>query len=554
MEKPKRRKIIEWTFIIILVLILGAGWYLNQHWTRLLRREIPGYVSELSDSLYVVKFRDLKLNVLTGSVTLTDASMTPDTAVYHQLLAAHRAPADIYTVHVEKLELNYFRPWRYFIKKEFNAASVVVSSPDILVEQNATVKDTSAPKTAYESISSKMKSIIIGKLILDNTHLKYIYTRKDSTRLIRRFNSLRIRINDFLINAASLNDPTRYLYARNYEIRLRDQMRISHDSLYQLNIKGISYDAAERTLHAGQLEIQPRYDKAAFQQRNGVQQDRYEVLLSNISIENLNPILLLQEQKLWAQRVNINAGKLHIYRDRRLPMPPGNKLGKYPNQLLQQLKLPVKIDTLTGNNIDVQYTEVSPDSGEEGAISFGRVNGRLTNITNIDSMVKINNHCIADVDAVFMQSGKLTAHFDFTLQSPTGSFSVNGQLKDMNGKDLNQVTEPLGKVEIRSCNIRDLNFNISGDEYKASGTVKLLYDNLKIALLQHNNGQKGYIRQGLKSFVANIMVIQDSNPLPGGKIRVSTPAYKRDIQKSFFNLIWKTLFTGVKETVGAKNI
>ncbi|NSL89052.1 hypothetical protein ECE50_019575 [Chitinophaga sp. Mgbs1] len=547
-------RIVLSVIAVLIMAVLCTGWYLNRHWNKMLRQELQGYVADLSDSLYTVQFSDLQLNVLSGSVTLTKASMTLDSVVYQRMRASHRAPSSIYLVSVEKLQLRYFKPWRYFMKKELNAGALVVTAPSIVMLQDATVKDTTHPRTAYENISTKMKSIFIGRFQLDSTNFKYIFTRKDSSRVIHQFRDLRVRVNDFLIDSLALKDPSRFLYARNYEIGMKDYLHRTKDSLYWMHLRRISYDAAEQTFNIGQFEIEPRYDKATFQQKTGYQQDRYDVTFNDIKVHHLNPRLLLQEQQIWAQQVTIRGGKVNIYRDRTLPMPPGNKLGQFPNQQLEKVQVPLKIDTLTGSNIGITYTELSPVSGQTGTISFSNVFGRFRNITNIDSLVRKNGHCTADLDAIFMQSGKLRARFDFMLHNKAGQFAVSGDLKNMNGRDLNAVTQPLGKVEIKSCNIRHLSFNIKGDERKAAGKVTLLYDNLKIALLKQDKDHKGFTRKGLVSFVANILVIKDSNPLKGEAVRVANPSYSRDIQKSFFNLVWKTLFTGVKETAGAGNI
>jgi hypothetical protein len=547
-------KIILMVAGVLTLLVLGTGWYLNQHWNKLLKRELQSYVIDLSDSLYTIKFNDLHLNVLSGSVTIDKASMTADSIVYQRLLSQQRAPADIYTISVDRLELKYFKPWRYFFGKDLSAGFLTVTGPSIIMEQNTTVKDTSALKTAYQNISAKMKSIFIGKLVLDNTNFKYIFIRKDSSRVIHQFHNLRVRINDFLIDSVALDDPTRFLYARNYEIEMKDYMNRTRDSLYWMYVRGIRYDAALRALHIGQFELRPRYDRAAFQKKTGVQKDRHEVVFNDISLHNLNPRLLLQEQQIWSERVNIGSGKLDIYRNRMMPMPPGNKLGQYPHQLLAKLKVPVNIDTLTGNNIDIRYTELSPVTEQTGYINFSHVHGLFRNITNIDSLVTKNRHLTADLDAIFMKSGKLTARFDFLLNDKGGRFGVSGRLNNMNGKDLNVITQPMGKIEIKSCDIQDLTFNINGDERSARGHVKLLYQNLKIAILKQNKDHDGFKRKGLVSLVANALVINSENPSKGEKARTAGVAYTRDLQKSFFNLVWKTLFTGVKDIAGAGNL
>lgn len=539
---------------ILALVAASVGWYLNQHWKKLLERELPAYVASMSDSLYVVKFQHLSLDVLSGNLTLEKVSMVADMQVYHRLLARRQAPVNVYTVSADKLQLEYFKTWRYFLAGKVNAAAVTVINPDITLEQNLTVRDTTQPKTAWEQLSPEIKSVFIGKLRLDSTHFKYVFIRQDSSRVVHEFEHLSLQVNDLLIDSLAMIDPSRYLYARNYEIGMKDYSSNTPDSLYRININGIRYDAAMRTLHIEQAALIPRYDSSVFQQKTGVQQDRYEVRLTGIRVGRLHPQLLLQEQQIWAKYIDINGGSVQIYRDRQLPMPSGNKLGKYPQQLLQRLRVPVCIDTLTADNIQLSYTELSRETHQTGNIYFNHIHGQFGNITNIDSMVAGNRQMTANFDAVFMNSGKLTAGFNFDLNDPSGKFTVAGQLKDMNGKELNVASKPLGMIEIKSCDIDDLTFNIRGDERRAEGFVKLLYQNLKIAVLTQDPGSKQLKRKGLASLIANIMIINDSNPSKGEAVRTATVHQTRDTGKSFFNLVWKTLFKGVKDIAGAGNL
>ncbi|TWF45056.1 hypothetical protein FHW36_101982 [Chitinophaga polysaccharea] len=163
-------------------------------------------------------------------------------------------------------------------------------------------------------------------------------------------------------------DPSRYLYARNYEIGMKDYSGNTPDSLYRININGIRYDAAMHPLHIEQVTLIPRYDSNVFQQKTGVQQDRYEVLLTGIHVGRLHPQLLLQEQQIWAKHIDISGGNMHIYRDRQQPMPSRNKLGKYPRELLQRFRIPLYVDTLTADNMQLSYTELSRETHQMGSI------------------------------------------------------------------------------------------------------------------------------------------------------------------------------------------
>ena len=116
----------------------------------------------------------------------------------------------------------------------------------------------------------------------------------------------------------------------------------------------------------------------------------------------------------------------------------------------------------------------------------------------------------------------------------------------MDGRELTPITRPLALVEIKSGYVQEVTFNMQGNERSAAGTVKLIYNNLKIRILKRDEDTHELKRKGLLSLFANVLAVNDSNPRDG-ELHIAHPRYSRDPRKSFFNLVWKTLFTGVKE-------
>lgn len=540
------------SIIILILLVLGAAWYIGQRWNRQIQWQLKAYIHEMSDSLYTLRYADLDLNPITGSLTLEKVSLVRNPDVYKRLQDEQRAPKLIYSFTADRVSLSYFRVWRYFIKKELNAGSLVLSNPIVMLELNMQNKDTTAPKNAYQNISSKIKSLYLGTLQLNNTNLKYTVIKKDSGLVMTHLEDLRIQVKDFLIDSVALQDPGRFLYARNYEFGLKEYRYRTPDSLYWMHVKDVQYSAEEQMLRIGQFAVEPRYPRAAFDIRAKTQRDRFDVKLNDIELARLQPRMLLEHQVIWADKLTINNGNLDIYHNRKLPEPPGNKLGQFPNQLFKKLAIPIYIDSLVGKKTDIAYTEINPKSNEAGKLSIKQVHGVFRNVTNIDSMIAKNSHITADLNAILMNSGKLKAHFDFSMKDTTGVFGVSGQIKSMDGKDLNPVLKPLGMVEVKSCRIEDLTFSMTGNERRAAGQVKFIYSDLKVNILKKEEGTHEFKKKGLMSFFANVLIIKDSNP-SGGETRLAHPHYERDIKKSFFNLVWKTLFTGIKETALGKN-
>jgi len=149
-----------------------------------------------------------------------------------------------------------------------------------------------------------------------------------------------------------------------------------------------------------------------------------------------------------------------------------------------------------------------------------------------------------------MGNGKMNVKIDFNLTDQNGSFGYSGNLKSFNMKDLNPLSIALGLVEIESGNIQQLDFKANGNLRTASGTMNMLYSDLKVKLLSDNIDGEGTKQKGFLSLLANNILIKDANPDKGEAPRKAVMSSTRLNSGSFFNLMWKTVFVGIKDIVG----
>jgi hypothetical protein len=70
-----------------------------------------------------------------------------------------------------------------------------------------------------------------------------------------------------------------------------------------------------------------------------------------------------------------------------------------------------------------------------------------------------------------------------------------------------------------------------------------LYENIKISLLKKDSAD--LVKKGFMSVIANI-ALKNDNP-QNGKTRTASIDYQRDTTRSFFNLLWKSIYSGVKK-------
>ncbi|PUZ27812.1 hypothetical protein GA0116948_106131 [Chitinophaga costaii] len=536
--------------LTLLILIIALGFSLGYYWRLKMRQELHSYVLQMTDSLYSLRYENMRLDIFGGDLLLTKVSLTPDSAVYHRMQREQRAKPFVCAVAADKLDLQGFRVWRYFRQKKVEASALIFTNPSLVVNVDTRPKDTTVPKSFYQSMSKKLKEIRIGRLELLNTNMNYTFDRPDANQMRMQVAQMDIRITGLLVDSVSQHDPARYFYGENCQIDLKDYRYRNSDSVYWMKVHELHYDAAAQTLSIDSFHLDPIYDYAAFDRQAKIQKDRFDVKLNKVVLRNFDPYTLLQGG-IKTRSVNIASGQVHVYHNRMLPMDPKTKLGKHPNQMIARMKLPLHIDTLLAKEMDVEYREVSPVTGETGVLNFIHASGILTNITNLDSMLAKDSHMIINLHALLMGQGDLTARFDFPIADSAGGFSLTGVLKNMDGRKMNQMVRPLNRVEVTSLQIHTLSFNISGNQYKAAGTVDFKYDSLKIAFLQKTDDTKHAKKSGIGTFLANAFGLKNNSPKEGDAPAAARVELERDTHKSFFNLVWKTIFKGIKQTAGS---
>lgn len=213
------------------------------------------------------------------------------------------------------------------------------------------------------------------------------------------------------------------------------------------------------------------------------------------------------------------------------------------------LPFTLQLDTLQINDFDISYTELNPKSTNTGTLYFNKINATLTNITNDSQRIAKNPFAKLTANAVFLKQAPMTAVFKFNLANyKNGDFTLDVTMGALTSSILNKITIPLALLKLNSLHVKKLEVNMKGDNYRGTGIVKLVYSDLNITALK--NTDDALKKRGLLSLVANLFVIKKDNPINGKPLRVEKAAFKRDPNKSFFNLVWKTIFTGAAQTVG----
>jgi hypothetical protein len=554
-KRSGKYKALKWAgsiLALLLLLTLGAAVYLNARWRPLLTEKIKESVYEGSKHLYRIDFQDIRLNLLTGTAVLDSVSLSPDTVVFNKLKTLRRAPVHLFHLKLKKLQLNRVSLLTAYFKKKIEMNSIILDQPSIHMIRYQVPKKTDTVKeerTLYQLISKTLRSVRVKTIKIVDADFDYI--NGHTLKPLNSVKHLSVNVKDLLIDSLSQFDSTRVYYTRDIAFELKGYRSLAKDKMYTMKIDTITGSVAERTFRVKGFQLIPMYPDLAFSRKYKYGKDRYELKFDEISLAGVDFMRLNDQGSLYARSLKIGPAKAGIFVNRELPPPPNfDKVRNFPHVAIRRIPMPTVIDSVIIKNIDVAYTEYNPISKKRGTVYFQNLTGRITNLTNDSSRLAKDNHAIASLSALLMKTSRIDVRIDFNLTDKNAAFHYKGSVGSMNMLILNPMAKNMGLVEIEKGKMQKTDFDIRANNKGSSGTVHFYYTDLKVKLLSEPEDGKAPKKKGFLSFLANTLLIKNSNPDKGEAPRTARTTFIRTPAASFFNQLWKGVFIGIREIVG----
>ncbi|MEP7107284.1 MAG: hypothetical protein ABI760_04865 [Ferruginibacter sp.] len=318
------------------------------------------------------------------------------------------------------------------------------------------------------------------------------------------------------------------------------------NKLYKISVGDFIINNASSLVKIKNLLLKPLLTEQQFVHQSSFQNDLYNLTVSNIILSGVNINRLISNKEFVVENASFQP-TIKIFNDRNLPPDSSSKIGKYPHQSLLKLPFPIYLHSVKINHGLVSYREKALKSKLTGDVFFSDINATLLNITNMPSRIRANDLLKLKATAKFLGAGNLSTEWQFPLNASNGAFGIKGRLINMNAAILNSIIEPLAMASVKEGRIDDVQFTIDGTDTKATGNILFLYHDLKMDLLKKGDDDE-LKKKAVVSLLAN-MLIKNENT---SNSNVKDINYDRDISKSFFNLVWKSIYSGAKNTALGK--
>ncbi|MBC7903671.1 MAG: hypothetical protein H7Y27_09615, partial [Gemmatimonadaceae bacterium] len=310
----------------------------------------------------------------------------------------------------------------------------------------------------------------------------------------------------------------------------------------------VSFSNTQRTFTVKKVHIKPVLGEAAFVKQARLQTDRFDFIFNDVSIKNIN-LDKLMDESFYADSLIVRDANVKIFRDLSYPRDKVDRRGGYPQQMLMKMDLPVAIKKLIIRSAFIEYKEFNPKSDYNGRVQFQRASASISNVTNIKSEIAQNNNLLINFNAHFLNFAPMHATINMKLGDPRGRFTASGGMSKFDATRLNVLLKPAALAQVDKGTVNKLTFSLNADDNNSNGQLVMLYEDLKLTILKKDSAENKLQKKKFASFLGN-MVIKNANPSGRKDPRKATIQYQRDPNRSFFNLIWKSIFVGVKESVG----
>ncbi|HTM92039.1 MAG TPA: hypothetical protein VL095_06460, partial [Flavisolibacter sp.] len=473
-SRYKKTLIIGGSILFTLFVLLLI--FVNRFIEPILKDRLHTLIVQGSDSLYTYTLGKLNANFYGGNVEVENLQINIDSNRYQYLRARNALPSLTMQLSLQRGHIKGIGIIDLLFGKKIRVEEIMSKQADIKLTRHVHRRNnfTEEHLPVWKAIQPNILSIFVRKIRLDG--IKMLYKNADTSESVKlQFDRCDALFENILVDSAAAFDTTRIGFTKEISMKFNDLKYRTSDSTYKMKAEWIKYSSKDRTLEVDSFKLQPTLDKEDFYGAANRQTALYHIEFAKVRFVNTRLDHFIHNNIIDADSVVFEKPQVKIYNDKTLPPDFESKIGKFPHQRLQKADPTIIVKHISFSDASLELTEKDAKTNKEGTIALTHLNFSAANVTNDSSMIRKNPVCTASFNGTIFNSSPVSLSLKMRLDSLNGSFNASGSVKNISASQLNQVAVPLANVQINSCTIHDLEFNVSGEDYSASGNVRMRY-------------------------------------------------------------------------------
>jgi len=580
-KSPKKKwSVIRIILISIPIVLIGAGLLIYLNFNKLLSVALgKAFESTLVSEVYELKFENLRVNPLEGSIKVFDVTIQPR----YKPLNSYPYINSYLILKTNGLILEGVDIRLLLESNKLKLTKISITKPDVFLDINSDnptffpFRDSTAVATTGEKKS--LDSYFLEEFQLVDASINVTNSLKKRDFKVQNFNiSLKdlqvnhksgedliflkhidlslgkftgdlkedglknLSFSDFKINFDSV-DVQKNLDTLIYKFRDFtagvDTLDIqTKDSLFHVTMNSFNLSYQDQSIKMRQLSFKPNVSNAAIQKNYRFQHTQFSGTVATLDILGMNFDSLIYSNKFFIEQISLDSIFASIYKDN-TKAKDLNHFPVYLGQTIAAIKTPVRIKEVKATNVNLMNEERKPDK-TIAKVHVTRGTTVLKNITNLAPKEELTLHLVAYLaDKVEVDLG-----LKFSYNSP--QFTFEGRMTQFNLIGLNPIIQAYTPAKFTGGVADEVKFSGVAQKTSASGTLKFLYHDLKVDMMLKEQAKW---KSSVITFAANT-ALHTNNPISAtSPERAVKFQIERDMNKGFVNVIIKSILNGMKETM-----
>lgn len=542
MRISKVKKILGYVLLFFISLFIIIGVLLNVYFNEKLIENLKERISESSNGKYVLSVDRLSINLLSYTITVNNLTIAPS--------KLESGPEAQYIFKAKIVRVMDFSIVPYLKGHDLLINRVEFEEPQISIFQGSNrmpVKEKTNPEdnfSIYSAFSKKLNSISIEHIDIMNSRFN-IYKNGIDTLSVFSTNDNSISIKKFRINPEA-DKHNRLFFAEKFEMVMNKFSYNIGNGLYSLHGKSLYASYTDSVLVVDSLQLLPNFSKKEFAEEAGQQISRVKIISSKVNCIKMDVKLFFEYNWLVIHKLDLTGCNIDVYRDNTIKLK--HIIRPSLQDIVKNLPFIVSVDSIELKNGELSFEMLSPGATSTGKVSINKMNTIITGVYN-DTLSYSKNQCIkAVINGYLYNQGRFDETYTFPLKSSSNIFYCSGSVTSMPLSSFNPIIEPVKHISIKDGHLDHASFSFVADTYSSKGTMKFLYHDFKIEMM-NKEGEENGVKEKLQTFAANKLIIKNSNPGNDGNIRISNIYAEHNPYKYFLFYSMQSVISGITPAI-----
>ncbi len=502
-----------------------------------------------TEGRYQLKIDDVEWGFLAQSLQIEGVTVRPDSQSGKQKGGQRPLPRQI-RASISNIHLQGIGTWALLWRRALRLDEVLVQSPRVAIrtQDGSTTQQRQGEQAKTEGATgdgSRISTLRVGQFRIEGG----ILTRGPNDRPPRdSLWGLSIRLDSLAADSVAKVTSKQFLAARFSEGAFEGYRHAVSGESYLFRLGPGRVSRRDSVLAVQDARYAPTVSDTVFMRRHEYRVNRIRTNAERIAVAGFDYRRFIKEGALHAARVRVDTLTFDIYRDNHLPPPPKDPPPPMPQDMIEQLKRSLRIDTLRVRDSEIRYTKRPEGVPKSGSIWFEDLWASLYNLTNDPERMTSSTPLVMEARTRVNGAGLLRTTWRIPLLAPHLALSFKGRLGAMDVRAFNDTFVPLSGVRVESGEVDSLWFQADVKHGMAKGSLHGIYRNLEVEMLNEATGERT-LGNRLKTVVTGLAL--RSKNVPGeGDMETGRIEHEHAADHTFFKFLWQAVRTGIYSLVG----